>query len=255
MAENMALGILFGQFTTWVNGVVANYFSKSFEAGIKLEQAYNDAGNPLYFDKLGNEVIKVNDKFIYEETGQEVPAEYGPCVPQFKQIPIQVQGILYTFSDSIYKAFKSGYHKDGLIGAFNTIKAEVWADPNERKNIIKLFSDLLILGLFAAIFKLILDPAYKDYKKNAEATNIIGNAITSITYKAVANSYDGFKGPFNVFEFFGEKLEPPIYTLPVKLMTDTWKVALGNKSASRAFFENTPLLRSFRDVHRMAQNK
>ena len=253
MWENQAIGVLFGQFTTWVNGVVANYFSKSFESGIRLEQAYNDAGNPLFFDKSGNQVIKVEDKYIYEETGQEVPPEQGPCVPQFKEIPIQVQGILYTFSDSMFKAFKSGYAKNGLVGAFETIKSEVWADPNERKNIIKFFSDLLILGLFTALFKIVLDPAYKDYKKSAEATNIIGNAITSITYKAVANSYDGFKGPFNVLEFFGEKLEPPIYTMPVKLLTDVGKVALGQKGIDRLLFENLPLLRSFREVHKMAQ--
>ena len=255
MWENQAIGVLFGQFTTWVNGVVANYFSKSFEQGIKLEQAYNEAGNPLFFDKSGNQVVKINNKYIYEETGQEVPSEQGPCVPQFKEIPIQVQGILYTFSDSITKAFKSGYSKNGLVGAFDTIRAEVWADPNERKNIIKFFSDLLILGLFTALFKLILDPAYKDYKKSTEATNIIGNAITSIIYKGVANSYDGFKGPFNVLEFFGEKLEPPIYTMPVKLLTDVGKVALGQKEASRLLFENTPLLRSFREVYKMYQNQ
>ena len=127
----------------------------------------------------------------------------------------------------MYKAFKSGYLKGGLVEAFKNIEAEVWADPNERKNIIKFFTDLLILMLFTALFKLALDPAYKDYKKSTDATNIVGNAITSITYKAVANSYDGFKGPFNILEFFGEKLEPPIYTMPVKLITDVGKVAIG----------------------------
>lgn len=255
MWENQAIGVLFGQFTTWVNGVVANYFAKSFESGIKLEQAYNEAGNPLFFDKEGNQVVKINDKYIYEETGTEVPPELGPCVPQFKQIPIQVQGILYTFTDSMYKAFKSGYLKGGLVEAFKNIEAEVWADPNERKNIIKFFTDLLILMLFTALFKLALDPAYKDYKKSTDATNIVGNAITSITYKAVANSYDGFKGPFNILEFFGEKLEPPIYTMPVKLITDVGKVAIGQKSIEKLFFENTPILRSFREVYKMSQNK
>ena len=74
-------------------------------------------------------------------------------------------------------------------------------------------------------------------------------------YKATANSYDGFKGPFNVLEYFGEKLEPPIYTMPVKLISDVGKVTFGDKTIDRLLFENTPLLRSFRDVHRMAQNK
>ena len=54
MAEHAAYGFLFGSFSTWMNGIVNNYFmstQKNSISQLKGEQDTNDQGEKLYFTK------------------------------------------------------------------------------------------------------------------------------------------------------------------------------------------------------------
>jgi hypothetical protein len=61
------------------------------------------------------------------------------------------------------------------------------------------------------LFKLIFDPAYKDYKKEMKNNPVIANLMTEILYKSSGRMYDSFAGPLNIIEYFGENTNPPIY--------------------------------------------
>lgn len=81
----------------------------------------------------------------------------------------------------------------------------------QRKNLDKLFTDLLAWLLFGTLYKFALTPAYKEFKKGMPERNIVTNAIVELNFKASSRSYDGFRGVYNVFEFLGENTNPPIY--------------------------------------------
>nr|DAH58166.1 MAG TPA: hypothetical protein [Bacteriophage sp.] len=54
--EHMALGTFFGMFSTWMNGIYANYAMKPgqyYDGEFKLKQARDAASNLLFFDDLG----------------------------------------------------------------------------------------------------------------------------------------------------------------------------------------------------------
>ena len=103
------------------------------------------------------------------------------------KVPIVIQGIWYTITDSL-KALTKGNFKE-----------DIWLDPVQRKNLDKLFSDFLAGMLFVLIYKLALDPAYKDFKKGMKERDVITNATVELLYKSSSRSYDGFEGLYNVF--------------------------------------------------------
>lgn len=70
-------------------------------------------------------------------------------------------------------------------------------------------------ALFATLFGLALDPAYKEHKKNAADNPVVMNLVTEILYKSSSRAYDQYKGPMNVIQFFGENMNPPFYSTPV----------------------------------------
>ncbi len=223
--ENTALGWTFGVFSTWMNGIVNNYLTKPGiydDAPLTLEQDTDESGNPLFFDKDGN--------ITTEDTG----------VPVYKQVPVMIQGILYTIGDSL-KAFQNG----GL----STFKAEIWTDPVQRKNLEKLFWDIFMWILFGALFKLAIQPLYKEYKKNADGEDIVSNALVEVLFKSSSRSYDGFKGPINIIEYLGNNTNPPVYTMPVKVLNDLGSFVFGDKTFGELTTGNIAILKTFQDTY------
>lgn len=92
------------------------------------------------------------------------------------------------------------------------LKKYLNANPHEKANMRKLLSDLLGWLLFATLFKLALTPAYKEYKKDMSDNPLVVNMITELLYKSSSRSYDQYKGPLNVLQFFGENMNSPIYS-------------------------------------------
>lgn len=228
MAENTSLGIMFGMFTTWMNGIVNNYFmapQKNNVSRLIQEQEINDQGEKLYFNEQG-EVLTL------EEGGDE-------NLPVYKNVPMITQGIMYTVLD-MARLCKSG----GVKAALDYMQGNEVAKANMRK----LISDLLMWALFAALFGLALDPAYKEHKKNAADNPVIMNLVTEILYKSSSRAYDQYKGPMNVIQFFGENMNPPFYSTPVQVLNEAGQAIMGQKSWKYLIFDNTGLTRSFKDT-------
>lgn len=228
MAENTSLGIMFGMFTTWMNGIVNNYFmapQKNNVSRLTQEQEINDQGEKLYFNEQG-EVLTL------EEGGDE-------NLPVYKNVPMITQGIMYTVLD-MARLCKSG----GVKAALDYMQGNEVAKANMRK----LISDLLMWALFAALFGLALDPAYKEHKKNAADNPVIMNLVTEILYKSSSRAYDQYKGPMNVIQFFGENMNPPFYSTPVQVLNEAGQAIMGQKSWKYLIFDNTGLTRSFKDT-------
>lgn len=65
----MAVGWIFGQFTTWMNSWINNYFAKpdAYENGVlEWVQDTDSSGNPLYFDENGELTTEVTPYPAYK---------------------------------------------------------------------------------------------------------------------------------------------------------------------------------------------
>ena len=157
-----------------------------------------------------------------------------------------VQGIWYTLKDC-GRILKQGIKEDNVKGLF---KDYIWADPMQRKNIEKLFSDLLALILFGTIFGAALTPAYKEFKKGMKERDFLTNACVELLYKSSSRSYDGFMGVYNIYQFLGENTNPPIWSQNMKLMKETGSVLLGRRSVTDALNGNVAVFKTFQDSWR-----
>lgn len=248
--EHMAIGTFFGMFSTWMNGIYANYMMKpgQYQNGeFKLEQATDEAGNFKFFDDFGQTIIQITDndgnvKYFYEGTEQEATENLTKIQPVMDKVPIVIQGIWYTLTDS-FKALTKGNFKE-----------DIWLDPVQRKNLDKLFTDLLAWLVFALLYGLVLNPAYKEFKKGMKERDIVTNGVVELLYKSSSRSYDGFRGVYNVFEYLGENTNPPVYSQNIKLLKETGSVLIGNRSISDALNGNVAIFKTFQDTQR-AYNK
>ena len=253
MMDHMALGTTLGMFSTWMNGIYTNYMAKPmvYNSGqLELKQATDEAGNPQFFDTLGNILVQVKDdkgniKYYYDGTTQEaINTEH--LQPMMDKVPIIVQGIWYTLTDSL-KILKKGFRDGHMSKDFMDI---IWADPMQRKNLEKLFADVLALIFFGTLFGLALTPIYKEFKKGMKERDFLTNAAVELLYKSSSRSYDGFKGIYNVFEYMGENTNPPIYSQNIKLLKETCSVLVGNRSVSDALNGNVAVFKTFQDSWR-----
>lgn len=248
--EHMALGTFFGMFSTWMNGIYTNYMMKpgQYQNGeFKLEQATDEASNLKFFDDLGQTIIQITDndgniKYFYESTGQEATENLTKIQPVMDKVPIVIQGIWYTLTDSL-KALTKG-----------NLQEDIWLDPVQRKNLDKFFTDLLAGLLFSMIYGLALNPAYKDFKKGMKDRDVITNAVVELLYKSSSRSYDGFRGVYNAIEYLGENTNPPVYSQNIKLLKEIGSVLIGNRSFSDALNGNVAVFKTFQDTQR-AYNK
>lgn len=242
--ENTALGLTFAMFSTWMNGMVSNYLTKpgQYAGGPTiLEQDRDGSGNLLFMDKNGITVVELDNKgektYIYEETG-EIVTDLEGLVPILKEVPLVVQGIIYTLRDSII-ALKNHNFID-----------EIWHNPMQAANLRKAISDLIAVLLFYALFKYGIDPMYAEFKKNRADHSIIENGIAEILYKSTSRSYDGFMGPLALIQFFGENTNPPVYSVSTKIPSDLMKFALGDKTFGEIMTDNVPFFRAVRDTYK-----
>lgn len=244
--EHMALGTFFGMFSTWMNGIYANYMTKpgQYENGeFELQQAKDSSGNLLFFDDTGQTIVQIlqedgTAKYYYEGTNTEVTENLTNIQKVMDKVPIVVQGIWYTVTDSL-QALTKGNFRD-----------EIWLDPVQRKNLDKLFSDLLALLLFSIIYGCVLNPAYKGFKEGMKERDVVTNGVVELLYKSSSRSYDGFKGIYNVFQFLGENTNPPVYTQNMKLLKELTAAAMGKKSAVDVLTGNVAVFKTFQDTYR-----
>lgn len=227
MSEFHSLGILFTMFTTWMNGIVNNYCKKPQRNGIsKLieEQERDENGRLLWFDESG--------QYVYHDTG----------MPVYKFVPPIVMGIFPSIG-----VLASMCKEDGFAATYKYIKS----NPMMKANMRKLLSDLLVSLLMLSLFKLALDPAYANYKKEAKDHPIVQNLATEILYKGSAKSYDTFKGLYNVLDFIGNNSATPIYSVPAQLMRNAYSFITDGKDLGTIFTTNTGIGRSFRDTYKI----
>lgn len=225
MSEFHSLGICFGMFTTWMNGIVNNYFMKPQRNGISQlleEQEIDENGNLLFFDEYGN--------ITTENTG----------MPVYKFVPPIVMGIFPSI------AILSRMCRDkGLQATLTYINAT----PIMKANMRKLLSDLLMSLFMWLLFTLALDPAYKEHKKNAENNPLLVNWSEELLYKGSKGAWDIFTGPINIIKFIGQDSATPIYSVPAQLMRNTYETITGDKTIGNMFVTNTGIGRSFKDTY------
>lgn len=227
MAGFHSLGICFGMFTTWLNGIVNTYCMKPQKNGVSRlieEQEIDENGNLLWFAEDGS--------ITTENTG----------APVLKFVPPIVMGIFPSVG-----ILASMCKEKGLKATWEYMNG----NPVMKANMRKLLSDLLVSLFMLALFKLALDPAYKDYKKEAKDNPVIQNLVTEILYKGSSKSYDTFRGLYNVVDFIGNNSATPIYSVPAQLMSNAYSFITDDKDLGTIFTTNTGIGRSFKDTYKL----
>lgn len=232
MGENVITGWVFGMYTTWMNGIWNNWLLKPGQYNISqrtLEQERDENNKLLFFDENGGVV-----------TEDELPPNV-PKVPVMKHVPMLVQGIWYTLKDMFYIC------KDDGVEA---LKQYIEATPSAKQNLLKGLSDLLMYLFWLMLFKLIFDDQYKDYKKEMKHNPVLANLAVEVLYKSSGRMYDSFSGPLNIIEYFGENTNPPIYQVPIKVITDSGKWIFGEKTFGQLLTGNISAFRAYRDTYK-----
>lgn len=243
--EFTALGWAFTMYTTWMNGIWNNWFMKPGKYNIHkmLQRQETDAeGRKLFIDDNGLIVTEyINDdgsKVYKDENGEEY--DLKKLTPILEEVPVIVQGIIYTLKDafSIFRETKS------IKSVYNYIQS----NETDAKNMSQALKSLIIAMIWAILFKYALTPAYNESKKKTNDLNVAQRLAMSITYRSLNGARDSFSGPLNVFEYFGEQMEPPIYRVPMKLIQDGGKVIFGDKSLGKFIASNFAIIRAANDI-------
>lgn len=234
--ENMAIGWVFGQFTTWMNAWYTNYSLRPddyADGQVKWEQAKDSSGNLLFWDKDLNETT--------ENTG---------C-PMLKEVPQMVQGIWYTLRDCW-----NAYQKEGLkawTSKNGMFWKDIYTDPIQAANLRKLLQDLLTAMTLSLLYAYVFNPAYKEYKKQMKYHSAMQNAVVEIMYKSGYSAYDDFWGPKTLTDMFGEGFTPPMYKLPTTVISDLGKTLFGDKTFAAFIQGYTPFIKGLKDTRNAMQ--
>jgi len=99
------------------------------------------------------------------------------------------------------------------------------------------------------LFKLALDPAYSDYKKEMKNNPVVGNLSVEVFYKALKRSPDSLNGPWNYVSWMFENNSSPIYDTNTKLIRDSMAFAFGDKTLMSVAVNNFAVARGGKDTY------
>lgn len=229
--ENIAIGRNFMFFSTWMNGIVDNYWKRRqlSQSELRLEQETDYNGNLLYFTSDGSGNVTT------ENTG----------LPVYKYVPIMVQGIFQTFQEAFKELHSGGWNFKEFA------KSDVWKNEVNRRNYKRAFTDLAIALLLATLFKMWLTPEYKKHKTEADGRRVFENVMIELLYKSSYSSFDTFKGPYAVISYIGDSTNPATYTLHNKIISDAKNFVMGEKTAMQTLMGSQAFFRSMQDSYRM----
>ena len=248
MGENVALGWAFGMYTTWMNGMWNNWTMKPGVYNINqmnIEQDTDLEGNLLFEDESGNiytqhKLENGNLEYINDNTGEKISED--KLIPVLKKVPIITQGVLYTLKSAL-KIFENT--EDGKWkAAYNYIMA----DDRTKTTMEHALYSMILAGLFALLFKLALDPMYKDEKKKYKDQSLVANLMTELTFRPLKPATDSLYGPINIIQYLGSQTDPPVYNVPLKAGTDLLKTAFGDKTIEQFATGNFAIVRLFKNV-------
>lgn len=233
MAENMAIGMTFAQFTTYSNGIIANWFGKKrVIKGDKMEQQKNEAGQLLYFLEDGT--------ITTENTG----------VPVMDGIPMVVQGVFHTFGDIL--GILSDTNQDDKI---KKIKEMLKANSNDRLNIRKAWTSLLWAAIMGILFKEVFDPGYKELLKSYDSDDYLASAITYVMYNGGKQSTQNFHEFLVIPEYFAgtgnmsNGMTIPFQNYPTSLVKNLFNTATNpDKHWGEYIVNNIPSLSMFKQA-------
>lgn len=229
--EQIAIGRNFMFFSTWMNGIVDNYWKSRqvSQSELRLEQETDYNGNPLFFTS--------------DESGNVTTVDTG--LPVTKHVPIMVQGILQTFGESFRELHNSGWNFKEFL------KGDVWNNEVNRRNYRRAMTDLAMMALLSLLFKMWLTPAYKQHKAEADGKEVFTNVAVEMLYKSSISSFDTFGGPYAVLTYLGEQTNPATYTLQSKILGDAYKFIVGDRTFQQTAMGSVALLRNMQDSYRM----
>ena len=176
-----------------------------------------------------------------DENGQITKENTG--VPCLKHVPVIVQGVIPTLQDAVRIM-----HKKGFTAAYQYIME----DENTKTSIAHMGESAAIGLLLFLLLNFLLTPGYENTKKGFKDMNTISVLLTDLGYKSFKPAVDSFYGPINIIQYLGNGTNPPVYNVPTKFITDSYKTLLGNKTVGQFVTGNFALLRIGKNVANVA---
>lgn len=245
MADFTAAGCFFGMYTTWMNGIWNNWMMKPGKYNVHrmtTEQETDIDGNLIFQDENRNQYVEKTaedgtKQYVNEDSGET--KDISELIPVLKHVPIPVQGVIYTLKDAA-RILKH----DGIQDAIKYVTD----DPNTIHSLVQLAITAALAALFAMLFKFVLDPAYAETKKAYKDMDSINILLTELAYRPLNPATDSLYGILNVVKYLGDGMDPPLYNVPTKLITDTWKTAFGNKTTEQFISQNFAFARIYKQL-------
>lgn len=227
--EHMAIGHNFMFFFNFFNGITDIYFSKGrvSDKTLMKKPMVNEDGEALYFNERG--------ELTTENTG----------VRAFENVPASEVGIFMMLKDAWN--FLSANHYDFKFYYNNVVKN----NPTYMKNYKKLLTDMSIMAIFTALLTMVVKPAYRKYKKEADPEQLVQNLVVELLYRGWSRSADFFSGPLALIKYFGDSTNPVTYDMGTKMLTDTYKLLSGKISFGPTMLSYSALYRSMQDSLKM----
>ena len=240
--EYIAGGVFFGMYTTWMNGIVNNYFMKPGVYGtknLKEEQEVDVNNNKLFFDKEGNIITQIKDKYINLDNDKEF--KITELSPVYSYIPIVTQGILFTIQEAGNLLIR-GRGKDFV--------EDIWNNDMNRKNLYKMSSDAAIFLILSGLSYLGAQ-ALADDKKTGDKSDFAGNMIKDATLQMFTKSKDTFFGPGNVMESLDQGLTFIPLTVLNRAVKTGYKVVSGQQSFISGLTHQVAPFRTMQEAYKL----
>ena len=228
MYEFKFIGLIFGMWSTWMNGIVTNMITKpgQYNPNQRTWTQMEDAEGKLFHHPDTFEIVHEKDL-----------KEGDLRIPVYEQELSISQGLIPTLS-AMRKYKRSG----GLI------KEYIKSNKNVSSLLNKAVLDAIITAIILALFKLAFDPAYKDHKKQDDGREFLTNVFTQLIYKSTRASFDTFRGPLNIFAYLINNTNSPVWQTPSSILNDLGQFVMGKETLLQVAAYNTGFGRTFQDA-------
>ena len=229
MYEFKSIGLIFGMWTTWMNGILTNLITKpgQYNPNQRTWTQAEDADGKLF----------INPNNFNEYVHENELKEGDLRIPVYNQELSIAQGLIPTLN-AMRKYSRSG----------GVIKEYITSNPNVSSLLNKSVLDAIISLIILLLFKLAIDPAYQDHKKQDDGREFLTNVFTQLIYKSTRASFDTFRGPFNIGAYIVNNTASPVWQTPSSILHDLGEYVVGNKTMGQVISHNTGFGRTFQDA-------
>lgn len=237
LIDDSFLGAFFMQFRTWaIAGIERWFLAPGIYNGKEFKQQYSDDGEELwyYYDAKDDENDEIYRHIVKKSEVPKEALDNNLAAPLYRMEGNPMEGIFFSlaaFTKAIFKMDRDELNR-------------LWADPLRRRNLKLAFWDILIMGMFALLMRLLFNALTDDDMR----TNLTSqNWVVQWTYGVLNGSTQDGQIHQLLNSMFGD-LNPPLLGQMKRAVQDTWGVITGDDNIVYALTRQIGAIRQFQGM-------